>query len=820
MTIERIGNKIGHIDVSISYKIIELFSAGLYSSPNKAFEELVCNSYDAFAQHVAVYVPQDISVDGAYIWVCDDGESMNSEELKGLWRIGESDKRISNDGISKRRKQIGRFGIGKLATYILANNLTYLCKKNGKYMATTMDYSLITKSNDTLQLDERELSESEAKSVLKPYMNKNEIDLVPFVMFGDKSVDAWTFSIMTKLKPKAMQIREGRLKWILSTALPLNPGFKLHYNGSEIIASSINRPLIKKWVIGQDDKTSISLDIESRDDNGKYLLDFETLKGVNGVFELYEDSLVDGAKATDVGRSHGIFLMVRGRLINLGDPLLGMESFSHGAFNRTRIVVHADGLDEYLTSTREAIKESAPLMQLKEYLKKKFNNEVKAYYYDWAAKKDNEQNIIHRMSLTSMHLTKRPLYAFATRFFNNEIHNPFLLEKPNPKKRNELLRELEKDLNSDESIIKSVEWETSSSLNPLGSLSLETGIVKINLMHPYIANNIDSWKSKLPLQFIVITEILTEACLYDLGVDEDTVNSVMKRRDNTLRQLSLSGRDSTPAVAQLLKDTLADSVGLEDSVFRAFSALGYEVSKIGGNGKPDGKAEAMLGYGHNGVRESYSFTYDAKSTTKNRIQAGTTKLSAIKRHQTNYSADFSVVIAIDFEGADKPNSAINQETKQQQVTCIRARDLIKLLFLSGPKQIGLKRLKDMFIKCKTPLEVSEWIESIENQEIKASPFQELLEVVYDLQTNDKEPPEIASIRIKLNEKVKPELFKKDIEVMVESLIVLVPGFVSIEGERVAIQGRPDIIMNAIRMKMSDYPNDLQMMYLDTFKPSK
>lgn len=91
MTIERIGNKIGHIDVSISYKIIELFSAGLYSSPNKAFEELVCNSYDAFAQHVAVYVPQDISVDGAYIWVCDDGESMNSEELKGLWRIGESE---------------------------------------------------------------------------------------------------------------------------------------------------------------------------------------------------------------------------------------------------------------------------------------------------------------------------------------------------------------------------------------------------------------------------------------------------------------------------------------------------------------------------------------------------------------------------------------------------------------------------------------------------------------------------------------------------------------------------------------------------------
>ena len=39
------GTKIDEIEVKISYKIIELFSAGLYSSPNKAFEELICNSY-------------------------------------------------------------------------------------------------------------------------------------------------------------------------------------------------------------------------------------------------------------------------------------------------------------------------------------------------------------------------------------------------------------------------------------------------------------------------------------------------------------------------------------------------------------------------------------------------------------------------------------------------------------------------------------------------------------------------------------------------------------------------------------------------------
>lgn len=49
-----------------------------------------------------------------------------------------------------------------------------------------------------------------------------------------------------------------------------------------------------------------------------------------------------------------------------------------------------------------------------------------------------------------------------------------------------------------------------------------------------------------------------------------------------------------PAVAQLFYDSLANPTGLEDSVYRAFLALGFEASKIGGNGKPDGKAEAFV----------------------------------------------------------------------------------------------------------------------------------------------------------------------------------------------------------------------------------
>ena len=55
-----IGKEIASIDVRISYRIIQLFSEGLYSSPNKAVEELVSNSFDAGAINLHVILSTDL----------------------------------------------------------------------------------------------------------------------------------------------------------------------------------------------------------------------------------------------------------------------------------------------------------------------------------------------------------------------------------------------------------------------------------------------------------------------------------------------------------------------------------------------------------------------------------------------------------------------------------------------------------------------------------------------------------------------------------------------------------------------------------------
>ncbi len=102
MNLDTIGEKIDDIEVSISHRIIELFSAGLYSSPNKAFEELVCNSYDAFASKVAVYVPSDSTVEGAYIWVCDNGEGLNPKGIKKI--CGELESPQNDKGMLEIRR--------------------------------------------------------------------------------------------------------------------------------------------------------------------------------------------------------------------------------------------------------------------------------------------------------------------------------------------------------------------------------------------------------------------------------------------------------------------------------------------------------------------------------------------------------------------------------------------------------------------------------------------------------------------------------------------------------------------------------------------
>jgi HSP90 family molecular chaperone len=106
------------VKVSLSNELVQLLSDQLYSSPLKAIEELVVNSYDADARKCVLFVPN--LTDGLFkdkrVIVYDDGHGMNSTGLHDLWKIGRSTKTTKRNENKASRKLIGKFGIGKLAT--------------------------------------------------------------------------------------------------------------------------------------------------------------------------------------------------------------------------------------------------------------------------------------------------------------------------------------------------------------------------------------------------------------------------------------------------------------------------------------------------------------------------------------------------------------------------------------------------------------------------------------------------------------------------------------------------------------------------------
>lgn len=136
--------------VTLSQSLVTLLSEQLYKSPIKAVEELVVNSYDADATEcrLAIEAPSNlVELKSSFVAVFDNGKGMDGDGLVNLWCIGHSQKRDVDYARRFSRTQIGKFGIGKLASYSVAARLTYLTKVSGSVRGVTMDFGLFSNSD-------------------------------------------------------------------------------------------------------------------------------------------------------------------------------------------------------------------------------------------------------------------------------------------------------------------------------------------------------------------------------------------------------------------------------------------------------------------------------------------------------------------------------------------------------------------------------------------------------------------------------------------------------------------------------------------------
>jgi hypothetical protein len=69
------------IPVELSAQFLKHFSEQLYSSPQKAFEELISNGWDAGADCVDIRIPDNLHDPEATLCILDNGASMDEAAL-------------------------------------------------------------------------------------------------------------------------------------------------------------------------------------------------------------------------------------------------------------------------------------------------------------------------------------------------------------------------------------------------------------------------------------------------------------------------------------------------------------------------------------------------------------------------------------------------------------------------------------------------------------------------------------------------------------------------------------------------------------------
>ncbi|NYE93877.1 hypothetical protein FHU41_000098 [Psychromicrobium silvestre] len=866
---------IGLIPVKISYGIIERFSEGLYSSPNKTFEELITNSYDAGARKVWVYLSSDLSLQGATLLVVDDGESMDLEGLADLWKIGESRKRTETPPPG-RRKPVGKFGIGKLATYVLAERLTYIVHRDAEYMAVTMDYGRVSHTAEMLDgvdlaLDVVRLTKDQAIDAIKRSLAGTTVANSAKVLGGLSKSDHWTAAILSNLKPTARDIKLGRLRWVLRSALPLNPEFLLWLNDEKLESSKIDGEELWTFTVGEGEatlpkskdrpwgpveKTEVEVEVEDEDreddeddsdDEGEDKKSVKIVKiaavrlpnaGVIwGKAILYKQPLERG-RSEDLARSHGFFVRVRGRLINLYDADFSVgPELRHGTLTRFRMEINADDLDEQVASARETLKESAQLQELKNYLLAVFNKARVA-----SAEEDDGDVISNigkngRLAKPSTALSQGPLRRMLQRAVAGEsaVADSLGLDEA-------AVEDTEKVLAEGGDVIESVLLEEQDSSGPMAVYDPIRRAVVLNQTHPFVNNYIGGKTVAEPLKLLGLSEVLTQAYLLDENISPEVIARVMRRRDAFLRELTLRFPRSAPIIAQRLRDATNDENALEDAVGDALELLGFSVTRLGGaSHSADGIATARLGK-RGELSASYAFTYDAKSTkdavravladdsssqvkVPGKIRADTARTSVLRvhrdraaeRHNLEVAPSFTLLVAPDFQGAMDEEGLINDVCVNDEITAIRVDDLARLVELFALQGLNPSDLRPLF-DTRKPEETRAWVDTQSTQaRVPRPPVAVLVETLVE-NSERKAPIVFESLAAFLATKGH-DMDVPEIEALVRGLAALAPKSVFTDGRYVALNATPAALYVEIRESLDVFDHDLVAEYLETVPSS-
>ena len=758
--------------VRLSNELVGLLSSQLYRTPIKAIEELVVNSFDADAAECYIAVPTpDGYASGTQpkiVAVLDDGQGMDDAGLIALWEIGKSRKRDVDMAHRFKRTQIGKFGIGKLATYAIANCVTYVSKSSAGIWAVTLDYRAFSKHDQVAEpviiTAVKVENWSEFSKGLRPVFDVLGVEDSFF------NREHWTLCLLEDLKEKIVEIKTGRLRWVLSTAMPLDPTgvFKLTLGKEEVKSSKDSVAPVISFTVTEISAARMAALNQVGDENWRVDGDAVVSKsfpgGIRGTVVVYDRGLTAG-KSSDLGRSNGFFIRVRNRLLNEDDESFGLDPVSFKTFNRFRADISVDDLDHLVLSSREEVEDSPEKEQLDRFLLTCFNEARGRFtsYLDSAHSKEEYRKEEQRQFVDTR-LVERPVADVLNSTRGNRSGSEaddswFYMGRVEPAEVDAVVDRLYTKPRTGYKYTA----ENLGRTNRMVRFDVQNNTFILNLDHEFVQAHFEDNSSRRVLYDFATAEALLEVHLREEGVLPHTAGEILERRDSLLRGLANDHAFSPRLIAQSLRDSSANKYDLEIHLVRAARTLGFVATHVSGAGEPDGIARLADYPGG-----EQKITLEAKSS-KDIPQLSQLDVAGLKEHYVHHECRGSLVVAPGYPGATLGGeSALSTRARQQQVSFWTIEQLARVVENVETRHITAADILEIVVSAYAPEDVDAAVEKLlsANNLAKTAVYRGIIDTLKALTKSVVDRPRTVDI--------------------ITGALAVKPGFEDVTGEEVRI----------------------------------
>lgn len=745
----QIGHERGKLQVRLSNQIIHLLSEQMYSSPLKAVEELIVNAYDADAGECRIGIPTEPGADRSIV-VFDDGSGMDFNGLEQLWHVGESPKR-GQETSAAGRKLIGKFGIGKLATYAIADKITYLSRRDGRILHVTCDYRSFKSDPEGGEAVPLQVNEVDDPRVFRSealFRNVCEAARVNADHLTNGGT-SWTLCVLESLKPKAAELKLGRLKWVLRTAMPLATNFKLWVNGEQQTSSKSDFTRVVDFGVEEIAANRIAaLNQQLRDPawhwkrSGRGLTSQIFPAGVSGRVIVTDRSLVAG-KSADIDRSHGFFIKVRGRLVNQKDELFGLHALTHATINFFRADIEADDLNSEVTAPREGLEAGHKTEVFQRLLLELFNDaRARQLAAEKAAADEEKRKREHERIYVPPRLVEHPI-ADTLSMYGNEERAPdaddtyFFITPQEP----EAIKRVVEQLYSERRKFR-YDYVALGREDRLVKFNPATATFELNDDHELVTAYADDPRAQSLLEDLATSEVMLEIYMREAGIDPFRIGEVLERRDMLLRTLSKDHVYSLESIAQQLRDSSNDEHDLEIALVAAARALGFNAKHISKSGEPDGVA-----------RFADFRTGETKLTLEAKSSESTPGLSSLDfaglaEHIKRHSAHGCLLIAPSYVGekikrkdedGSAVESAVEHRATEARISCWTIEDMARVVSAAESHQINASQITDIVRNKFRPRDVHAAVELLLNGINMQEAYGEILDALRQLGLKNRLP---------------------------------------------------------------------------------